>query len=162
MKKFCLVTMTEVFLLLCTGGILAQETVTASGGNAAGSGGTVSFTVGQVACSINTSTSGTIIQGVQQPFEIYIVTSNKESEGICLQMSVYPNPTTDILTLTISDYKLENITYQLFDIKGRLIQNDVISDKETAIQTGNLAPAEYYMKIIDGSKELKVFKIIKN
>jgi hypothetical protein len=162
MKAFWLTTMTEVFLLLCTNGIQAQETVAASGGNTTGSGGTVSFTVGQVAYTANTSTTGTIIQGVQQPYEIYIVTSIEENERISLEMGVYPNPTSDVLKLMIEDYKLENLTYQLYDINGSLIQNAKIINKETVIQTGDLAPAEYFLKVTDSHKELKTFKIIKN
>ena len=48
----------------------AQEAVSAAGGNASGSGGTASYTIGQVAYTTNSSASGTITQGVQQPYEI--------------------------------------------------------------------------------------------
>jgi len=48
----------------------AQVAIPASGGNATGTGGTVSYSVGQVFYTINTGTTGFIVQGVQQPFEI--------------------------------------------------------------------------------------------
>lgn len=50
----------------------AQQTVPATGGVATGSGGTVSYTVGQVADTTQTGSGGTVTQGVQQPFEIWI------------------------------------------------------------------------------------------
>jgi hypothetical protein len=162
MKKFCLTTMIVVLLLLFKNGIQAQETVTTSGGKATGSGGTVSYTVGQVAYTTNVSTTGTITQGVQQPYEILVVTGIEEAVGISLEIVVYPNPTSDFLKLKIKDYKLENLTYQLYDVNGSLLQNGEIVLKETIIQTGNLAPAAYYLKVSDDQKEVKTFKIIKN
>jgi hypothetical protein len=53
-------------------GLQAQQTIPATGGLATGSGGTVSYTVGQVADTTQTGSGGTVTQGVQQPFEIWI------------------------------------------------------------------------------------------
>lgn len=162
MKTFCIATMSVVFLLLCANIIQAQETITASGGNASGSGGTVSYTVGQVAYTTNTNTSGTITQGVQQPYEIFVVTGIEKAKVITLEFSVYPNPTSDILKLIVESSQLEDLNYQLYDINGCLLQKKEILSKETVIQTGDLPPAAYYLKIIDNQKEVKTFKIIKN
>jgi hypothetical protein len=140
----------------------AQEAVTASGGNAAGSGGTVSYTVGQVAYSTYTSSSGTVTQGVQQPYEILVATGIEEASGISLEFSIYPNPTSDFLKLVVESYKLENLSFQLYDANGSLLQNGEIVNKETVLNTGDLAPAAYYLRISDNEKEIKTFKIIKN
>ena len=99
---------------------------------------------------------------IKRDFEIFIVTSIEENEGISLEMVVYPNPTSDCLKLKMEDYKLENLTYQLYDINGSLLQNGEIIDKETVIQTGDLVPAEYYLKVTGSHNELRTFKIIKN
>lgn len=142
--------------------IQAQETVTASGGNASGSGGTVTYSIGQVVYTANTGTTGTILQGVQQPYEIFVVTELEETEGINLEFSVYPNPTSDFLKLKIENYKLENLKYQLYDVNGNLIKNGEIVGIETIVQTGDLSPATYYLQISDNQKEIKTFKIIVN
>jgi len=162
MKKSCLATMIVTFLSLFAYGLFAQETVTTSGGNATGSGGTVSYTIGQVAYSTNTNTAGTVTQGVQQPYEILVVTGLEEAKGINLEFSVYPNPTSDFLKLRVENYKLENLVYQLYDSNGSLLQNGEIKNKETVIRTGDLAPAAYYLRISANEKEIKTFKIIKN
>jgi len=162
MKISSLITMIVVFLLLCANGIQAQETVATSGGNASGSGGTVSYTVGQVSYTTIESTIGTITQGVQQPYEILVLTGLEEAECISLEFSIYPNPAFDFLKLIATNYKLENLTYQLYDINGSLLQNGEIINSETIIQTGNLPSATYYLRIIDNQKEIKTFKIIKN
>jgi hypothetical protein len=140
----------------------AQETVTTSGGNASGSGGTVSFTVGQVSYTTNESATGTVTQGIQQPYEIFVVTGLEEVKDISLEFFIYPNPASDFLKLKVENCKLENLVYQLYDVNGSLLQNGEISSKETIIQTGNLTPAAYYLRLIDNQKEIKTFKIIKN
>ena len=140
----------------------AQETIPAAGGVASGSGGTVSYTVGQIAYSSNTTITGTVIEGVQQPYEILVITGIEEAEGIRLEISIYPNPTADRLILKIDNYRLENLAYQLYDNKGNLLFSSKIVENETFIHTGFLIPEIYYMKIIDNTKELKTFKIIKN
>jgi len=53
-------------------GLQEQQAILATGGNATGSGGTVSYTVGQAAYITQTGSGGTVTQGVQQPFEIWI------------------------------------------------------------------------------------------
>ncbi|MEI6048762.1 MAG: hypothetical protein WCS03_07670 [Bacteroidota bacterium] len=39
---------------------------------------------------------GSAVQGVQQPFEISMVTGIEEASGISLEVMVYPNSLTDI------------------------------------------------------------------
>ncbi|MBK6984778.1 MAG: hypothetical protein IPH32_08475 [Bacteroidetes bacterium] len=66
----------------CT--VSAQETTDASGGNASGSGGSASYSIGQSAYNTYTGTNGSVAQGVQQPYEISIVTEVKEAKDISL------------------------------------------------------------------------------
>ena len=63
-----------IFFLLCIPTIgHAQQTTISSGGDAAGIGGKVTYSVGQVAWNILTGTNGSVIQGVQQPYEISVI-----------------------------------------------------------------------------------------
>ena len=153
-----------VFLLgLGLIGLQAQTTVTSIGGDASGSGGAVSYSVGQVVYTTNTSVSnGSVAQGVQQPYEISVVTAIEEAKGITLSVSAYPNPTTDYLTLNINKFDFLNLSYQLYDINGKLLQSGKIIDNQTSIVMSNLVLATYFVKIIQNNKEIKVFKIIKN
>lgn len=143
-------------------GLQAQTSVNATGGNASGSGGSVGYSVGQVVYTTNTGPNGSVAQGVQQPYEISVVTGIDEAKGINLSVSAYPNPTTDYLTLSISEFDVSNLSYQLYDMQGKLIQNEKITGTQTSIGMSNLVPATYFVKIIQGNKEVKTFKIIKN
>lgn len=151
-------------LLLVPGltGIQAQTSVNATGGNASGSGGSVSYSVGQVLYQTHTGTNGSVAYGVQQPYEISVVTAIKDAKGINLSVSAYPNPATGYLTLEVNGFELSNLSFQLYDISGKLLQNRKITGNHTGIAMGNLVPATYFVKVVQGNKEVKTFKIIKN
>ena len=139
----------------------SQTTITAAGGNATGTGGSASYSVGQVVYTMASGSQGSILQGVQQPYEISVVTGIEE-ENINLSFSVYPNPATDFLSLKIDNYDTEKLSYRLYDIRGNLLQNQNILAADTMIPMQNISKGAYILKIIFGVKELKTFKIIKN
>jgi len=160
MKKRTIILATMLFVAILS--TKAQEVVPATGGEASGSGGSASYTVGQVVYSTNTGTGGnSIAQGVQQPYEISEVTGIKEAEDINLSVSAYPNPATNYLTVKVENYKTDNLQYMVFDINGKLLQTVKATGQETKIETSNLVPSNYFVKVIDNKKEIKVFKIVK-
>jgi hypothetical protein len=142
-------------------GLQAQETVPVSGGNATGTLGTASYTVGQIVNITNTGTNGTSSQGVQQPYEISVVTGIDDAFEIMLEMAVYPNPAIDFLKLKLCDYAIVNIRYQLYDLNGSLLLKSKIEVQETDISIQTLKPSTYFLKVLQGNKEIKTFKIIK-
>ena len=154
--------MTSVaFILLGLGGLHAQESPTAAGGDASGSGGTAAFSVGQVVYTANTNASGTLSQGVQQAYEIFTL-SIKETE-LNISLKAFPNPTLDNLTLQISDYNNEKLSYQLYDIQGRLLNNGQIEAQQTNIEMTSLPTAIYFINVVNQeNQKVQSFKIIKN
>jgi hypothetical protein len=143
-------------------GLKAQEAMSATGGNASGSGGSSSYSVGQVLYTTNTGTTGSQLQGVQQPVEIFVVTGLPDTQGITLHYSVFPNPVRDFITLKVENYKNENLSYQLFDLMGNLLESEKLVGTETSITMGNLIHASYFLKVTLNNREIKIFKIIKN
>lgn len=160
-EKIMKMTMFLMFIISCICAT-AQEVIPAAGGEAGGSGGSVSYSLGQVVYQTHTAVNGSVAEGVQQPYEISVVIAIKETEGISLLLSAFPNPTTDKLTLEIHDFEISGVFYQLYDINGKLLQNEKITDLQTTISMSNLVRAIYFLKIIQGNTSLKVFKIIKH
>jgi hypothetical protein len=159
----------SALLLLVIGlaDIKAQEANLSAGGNAIGSGGSVSYSVGQVVFTSSTGTSGSVKAGVQQPYEISVVTGIIEDPGISLICSAYPNPTTDLLILRIEGDLNTQYTAYLYNTNGLLLKIVKIETNETRIDMSNLVISTYFLKIVSTSKtsasqELKTFKIIKN
>ena len=153
---------TVLLLGLGLTGLQAQESVNATGGNALGDGGSVSYSVGQVVYTTNTGTNGSVAQGVQQPYEISVVTAIEDAKGINLSVSAYPNPTTDYLTLSIDAFNISNLSYQLYDMNGKVLQSKKITGNQTNIAMSSLVPSIYFVRVITGNQSVKVFKIIKN
>jgi hypothetical protein len=145
----------------------AQQATVAAGGNATGNGGTVSYSIGQV---VYTTATGSVAQGVQQTYEITAVTGIEEAKGISLEVSAYPNPTTDYLTLNVgvsTSHNEQPMSYKLYDMNGKIIETQKIINENTTIVMSNLLPANYFLTIvkIEGGKtpqEVKTFKITKN
>ena len=156
-----LITAFVLCLALITG-LNAQETIPASGGEASGSGGSVSYTIGQLVYSTITGTNdNSIAQGVQQPYEISIVSGIAEADEINLKILAYPNPVTDFLILKVNDVTQMQYIAFLYDINGRLLKNIKITDYKTQIEVNDLTPSIYFLKVFNNDKEVKVFKIIK-
>ena len=142
----------------------AQQASIASGGDASGSGGSVAYSVGQIVYTTNSSANGSLIQGVQQPFEISITTGLTETD-IHLSINAYPNPTIDYLTLVVDASTVlvnQYMSYQLYDISGKLLESNTIGSSSTSIEMKQLATSTYFLKVFDNHKEVKTFKIIKN
>lgn len=138
----------------------AQNNTVAAGGDAAGSSGSVSFSVGQIDYTNVSTANGSISQGVQQPYEILIV-SAEEIKGLALSLKVFPNPTSNIITLS-ADNVSEEMNYQVFDVQGKVIFNGIINNAETLFDFTELAQGSYLLKVSKNHREIQVFKIIKN
>jgi len=146
--------------LLWAGLAQAQESANASGGDATGTGGTASYSVGQVVYTTNTGSTGSVAQGVQHAYEIFTV-GIKETE-LNISLTAFPNPTTENLTLQISDYNNEKLSYQLFDMQGKQLSNGQIVAQQTQINMNSLPTATYFVNVVNQeNKKVQSFKIIK-
>ncbi|ARV07507.1 hypothetical protein BTO04_12765 [Polaribacter sp. SA4-10] len=149
-----------VFVLVATQLVYSQEAITASGGEATGSGGSGSYSVGQVFYTTNTTNTGSVSQGVQQVFDFQSF-SIPGLTGVNLTIIVYPNPTKDFVILKITDSTFNDLRYTLFDLNGKSIANDVITASSTQIQLKHLSIGTYLLKVSQQNESFKGFKIIK-
>jgi len=139
----------------------AQQTLSSAGGEAIGTSGTMSYTIGQVAFTTMTQSEGAVSQGVQQPYEISVIPGVEGKFRISLELSIYPNPTREYLRLKATNYISANLTYQLYDLNGALLENKKLVGDETNIQMDFLSPSAYFLKVTVDDTEIKTFKIIK-
>jgi hypothetical protein len=149
-------------------GLYAQNAIPVSGGDASGSGGTASYTVGQNFYTTNTGSNGSVAQGVQQAYEITEITGSPEIKGLNLTSSVYPNPTTDFLVLNVdasSSININTLSYMLYDVSGKVIEMNAVRKSSTTIQMGKLVAGTYFVKLVQTNnavnQEIKTFKVVK-
>ncbi|MFA6261783.1 MAG: T9SS type A sorting domain-containing protein [Bacteroidia bacterium] len=142
--------------------LFAQQGSVASGGNASGAGGTVSYSIGQVFYTCPTGTTHNLIQGLQVPYEVFVINqTTEEAENIGLTFSVYPNPVAEHFTLKVENSQEKAYTYQFYNAQGQLISSGKIDTDETQIQTSQLTTAYYILKVYEKNQTVKTFKIIK-
>lgn len=161
MLKLVYIAACGAIVLFITTASYAQETIPASGGDASGVGGSVSYTVGQVAYTTNIGLGNSIGEGVQQPYEISAITGI-EVPGIDLELIVFPNPTQNILTLQMSEINKEDLSYLLFNMHGKVLQNRLITSNTETIVMEGLPQATFILQVRRKQEVVKTFQIIKN
>ncbi|PQA94578.1 secretion protein [Chryseobacterium shigense] len=150
------------FLILFTFSVSilnAQSAVLASGTNASGSNGSVSYSVGQTAYLYKGANSQ-VLEGVQQAYEITTLSASEtvsKQEGILL----YPNPVRDYLYIDFTSSPFKGSEYQLFDAQGKLIKKDRISQSKSELDLSSLPSSVYIIRINQNGENLKTFKVIK-
>lgn len=138
----------------------AQSNTLSSGGDAMGGGGSVSYSVGQMDYIQALGSGGSANQGVQQPYEIYVLGVDNHPE-ISLEFAMYPNPTTENTNLRIENFVPNELSYALYDIQGRLLRQEKIRLELTQIPMEALASSVYVLQIVKNTSAIKSFKIIK-
>jgi hypothetical protein len=141
--------------------VFAQNATVSGGGQISGTGGSVSYSIGQVVYSSLSGTTGSIIQGVQQPFEISIITTVTDIV-IDLKAQVYPNPAANQLLLNIATDQYKNIRFVLTDVLGRALKSEHVMTQTSYIDLSKLNSGTYLLRILSKNKHLKTFQIIKN
>lgn len=156
-------TLVLVFFLsgIALSGIWAQDAVLSSGGDVAASRGSVSFSVGQVAYTSQSGTSGVVNAGVQQPVQVIMV-GNEEPLSE-LTIGIYPNPTKDKLVLELSgEYPARGRhSYSLYDLYGKLLLQEHILSSPVIVPLDTYAHGMYLLKVSHDTDVIKTFKVIK-
>lgn len=80
------------------------------------------------------------------------------------QISVFPNPSNDLIAVQLNGLSRENTTVSLYDLNGRMIQNAVINQGSTIVyfDTKTIYSGEYIIKISNDkgsiTKKVEVYK----
>lgn len=143
------------------GNLYSQESIVVAGGKGTGNGGASSYSVGQIVNMQLRGSGGSAQEGVQQPYEITTL-SNDQFDEINLVMIAFPNPVIDELNLTVFNNKFESLSYNLIDTNGKILSKDLnITLSETKVSMHGLPQGVYFLNVINNSKTIKTFKIIK-
>jgi hypothetical protein len=146
--------------LVCFGSVIqAQQLVSTAGDFFQNNSGSLSFSIGELAIETFSTASIILTQGFHQTNLVAV--SIKEMPGLDYEITVYPNPVQDFVTLKIPKEKLVGKQFKLYDTNGKLLQIKLIEATETEISFSKLAPATYFLKVGEGEKEIKTFKMVK-
>ncbi len=140
----------------------AQTSTNTTGATVTGANGSSSYSVGQVVYTTNSSAAYTITQGVQQPYEIFEVSSIDELNNNLIVI-VYPNPTYEGITIKFIEPIKEILQYYITDNSGKLITSGVINDEITQISIDKNTVSNLRLEIVNKEtrKHLKSYNLIK-
>lgn len=158
--KFKKTILALAVILLGLGSMNAQETIITAGSDVNGSSGKISYSVGQIFYTEDSGIAGSVLKGIQQSYEIYSTLGNEEF-NIDLKMVVFPNPTSDLLSLSVADTEFAGMSYQLNDVNGRQLENSALASSTTSIHLEHYPSAMYFLQVMQRQKIIKIFKIIK-
>jgi hypothetical protein len=155
-----------ILLLLFSGWnwLQAQEANVTTGGDFTGSGGKVSFSIGQAFYTTISGVTGSAAQGVQQAYEISVVTGISPRKQNNLQISVYPNPASEYIILKMEGNNVARypaMRVQLIGPDGRILADEKVLEKESKIRMADYVSGAYFLKVSDQNREVQTFKIIK-
>jgi hypothetical protein len=146
------------FLILFFESSFGQFAVSSTGGHINTSGGSTSFSVGQVAYTLKKGNGPYMNEGVQQ---VYTKKTTPIEELIYLkEVLIYPNPTQESLTLILSSKEAVQVRYTIMDYLGKEIWNGNILSEKSEISLRNLPSGNYFIAL-KSKKEYKIFKIVK-
>jgi hypothetical protein len=150
-----------ILLLFISADIIAQYNFTSGSGELKGPGGFASQSIGQIAYTSYQTDSGKVNQGVIQPYQITVL-NGEEIRAINLSFNAFPNPVFNLLNLEVVNFENQDLSYQLFDINGRLLSSKNITAYLTEISTSELPAATYFIRVNHQDKLIKTFKIVKS
>ena len=135
-----------------------QNALSAAGGHFKTSGGSTSFTVGQVAYVLKKGNGSYLNEGVQQ---VYTKKTTPIEELVYLkEVQLYPNPTQETMTLILSSMEDVQVRYTIMDYLGKEIKNENILSEKSEISLRDLPSGNYFISL-KSKKENRIFKIVK-
>ncbi|MEI7801489.1 MAG: T9SS type A sorting domain-containing protein [Bacteroidota bacterium] len=143
-----------------------SPTVIASYGKWSDNGGfTLSATSGEMMVQTFTSAANFLTQGFQQPEKLVDGIQQLNEDG--LNISIFPNPTADLLTVNLEAENAEGYAAVMYDVLGRMLALPGTLDRNRTQlqQTFNLSQlpsATYFVCILNAQGEINhSFKIQK-
>lgn len=140
-----------------------METFNASGDDATGSSGSVTYSIGQVFYTFIGASIYNVTQGIQQEELYQTLAIEENSIEPKTEIFIFPNPTTDFVIVNMEGFEFETgpRSYQLYDFQGRLIKQNIINQIETQIELNDLSSSIYLLQVHVNNKIVKTFKILK-
>ena len=140
---------------------IAQSTLATSANDVTSEEGSLSYSVGQLVFSTIDGLNFSILEGVQQPYEITTI-SSADDLMYDREIDIYPNPVSANLIIE-SKLDLESEqSYKLIGIDGRVYLSGRIKSTSQVVPMSKFLPGAYFLIISESNKYPIQFKIVKH
>jgi len=145
------------FILASAFSVFSQEVISSQGTSYTNSTGNIDYTLGETVISSLSDGLNDITQGFHQTNWTFLGVEDFHKE---IQLFLYPNPTSEILTVEASSYK--ELFYEMFNAEGKIVLEGKLVDQKTEINVSALSPGNYTLSILNKSQVWKAFKLLKS
>jgi predicted CoA-binding protein len=90
----------------------------------------------------------------------YII--NEIASKTILRVSLYPNPTNNLVYFKVENLNYKNLSFKLYDISGRIITSGKILNEQSVLSLQNFPNNIFIVKVFRGELEEQSFKILKS
>lgn len=145
-----------VFLLSAS--VNAQSVISTQGNSYSNASNTIDYTIGEPVTATVSNGSNDLTQGFHQT---NVVITNIEDLDANILVNIFPNPTSDFVNLSVE--KFEDLTLQIYDTAGKLVEQTELSQSLTSVKVSHYADGTYLLTLTHKKdKKIKSYKIIKN
>lgn len=131
---------------------ISPQVIASSGTHSTGSNIQLSWTLGEPVITTVSNGNNIITQGFHQT--LLTVTNVEENNLSEINISVFPNPTSEILNISLTNNQ-KDLQLELFDMNGKLLQTQSINatQNSTHVNMSEYARANYLLRLhaADGS-----------
>lgn len=161
MKKICLLIIGIFLMNLAFSQTASPELISSSGNSFNNATYQLDWSIGECITATHTAGDYVITQGFHH--DSYIITL-VEDLATDINITVYPNPTTDLITIKTENSRFEEGKGEVFliNINGKVLLQEKINETEKQLNFSVYTSGVYFLTVKQENQVIKNFKIIKN
>lgn len=144
---------------------IAPQSVNSSGTKMSQANGSLSFTVGELVVLNLSDSEGNTLGGGFTAGATLTTVNIQETDVTVLDVSVFPNPTSDLVNIRINHSTIEQVVVFISDLQGKEVYNGIYAgiSNTIGINTSEYAPGTYLLSLKNNNNQvLGTYKIIKH
>jgi hypothetical protein len=144
---------------------ITPQSVNSGGTKMTQANGSLSFTVGELVVLNLTDSQGNTLGGGFTAGATLTTASIQETDATVLNVSIFPNPTSDLINIRINHSSIGQVVVSITDLQGKEVYNGKYAGISNTIRinTAAFAPGTYVLSLKNNNNQmLGTYKIIKN
>jgi len=122
----------------------------------------LSFTLFGIVMVCQLFSQETVVTGHDLRQSGLVIREIKTLKGLPYCIEARPNPTNDLLLIELTHTEAREFQYVLYDMNGKVLEQEELTSKVSAIPMKNHPSGLYLLKIMKQDQEIKTFEIVKH
>ena len=158
MKRLILTVGLGIALIGANAQTASPELVSSAGDSFNNTSYQLDWSVGECLTATHSSGSYVLTQGLHQSSYNITAVEDLRSE---IEMTVSPNPTSDLVSLKVESLQVESMQYTITDLSGKVLANGEILSTLQTLNFTNYSAGTYLISVSQNNQLIKSFQIIK-